>query len=272
LLKSQTTGNGFDSLGFSIDVGGVQVVNQTFTDASSAAAYFDDNAIDLGAAPVSADLTVDFNFDFVSSTYGNGFGIEALFGVACYCPGTRIATDRGEIEIETLQIGDRVLTVRGEARPIRWIGRRSYGARFARRNKQLWPVLISAGALGTGIPARDLFVSPRHAMYLDGVLIPAQALVNGSSIVQTTPGQVDYIHIELDTHDVILAEGAASESFVDDDSRAMFQNAAEHAALYPYAACSPAIYCAPRVEDGFALEAVRRRIARHPPSRLARSR
>ena len=71
---------------------------------------------------------------------------------------------------------------------------------------------------------------------------------------------MEYVHVELETHDLILAEGAAAESYVDDDSRAMFHNAHEYHALYPDAVRRPALYCGPRVEEGFALEAVRRRL------------
>jgi hypothetical protein len=94
-------------------------------------------------------------------------------------------------------------------------------------------------------------------------------LLNGTSITQLEAvDQVEYIHLELDTHDVILAEGAPSETFLDDDSRDMFHNAEEYRALYPDATLTAQRYCAPRVEDGEALEAVRERLAaRVPPAR-----
>jgi hypothetical protein len=181
---------------------------------------------------------------------------------ACYVAGTRIAVPGGEAPIEQLAIGDHVLTASGAARPIVWIGRRSYGARFTAGRRCVLPVLIRAGALDGMVPQRDLMVSPRHAMYVDGLLVPANALVNGSSIVQlTAAARVDYVHIELASHDVILAEGAPSESFVDDDSRGLFHNAHEFAALYPGATRCPAAYCAPRCDHGYEVEVIRCRIA-----------
>jgi hypothetical protein len=99
-------------------------------------------------------------------------------------------------------------------------------------------------------------------MYLDDVLIEAKDLVNGVSIVQAN--QVDtvkYFHIELETHDVIIAEGAPSESFLDDDSRGLFHNAHEYSTLYGETPSAPARYCAPRCNEGFAVEAARKRIA-----------
>jgi glycosyltransferase involved in cell wall biosynthesis len=100
-------------------------------------------------------------------------------------------------------------------------------------------------------------------MFLKGVLIEAIDLVNGVSIIQAERVEhVDYFHIELDTHDVIVAEGALSESFVDDDSRGIFQNAHEFAALYANTPpVRPARYCAPRLAFGAEVEAARRRIA-----------
>jgi hypothetical protein len=83
------------------------------------------------------------------------------------------------------------------------------------------------------------------------------------SITQVTRDSVDYFHLELDSHDVILAEGAPSETFIDDDSRGMFHNAHTYAELYPDAPATPALYCAPRIESGFRLETIRQRLAAH---------
>ncbi len=182
-------------------------------------------------------------------------------GTPCYCPGTRILTDRGAVPVEALAVGDRLVTLDGPAEPIRWIGRRAYAGRFIGGNRDILPVRIRAGALDNGLPNRDLLVSPLHAMFLDGMLVPAGALVNGATVTQDAAADaVHYIHLELDRHAVIFAEGAASETFVDDDSRAMFQNAHEHAAAFPDHVPVPASYCAPRVVDGEVLARIKRGI------------
>jgi hypothetical protein len=155
------------------------------------------------------------------------------------------------------------MTQTGEARPVKWIGKRSYSGRFVMGRRDILPVCFKAGSLDENVPRRDLWISPHHAMYLDGVLIEAKDLVNGISIVQAEHVEkVEYFHIELDSHDVLLAEGAWSESFIDDDSRAMFHNAHEYRKLYAEEPIEPARYCAPRLEDGFEIETVRHKIAR----------
>jgi autotransporter passenger strand-loop-strand repeat protein len=196
-------------------------------------------------------------------TQDNASGTEiTVDGTPCYCRGTMIRTDRGEVAIEALVIGDLVATHADALRPIRWIGRRSYSGRFATGNRDVLPVRIRADALEDGVPRRDLFVSPLHALHLDEVLIPAACLVNGVSIVQVEAVEcVEYFHIELESHDIIFAEGAAAESFVDDGSRGMFFNATDYWRLHPEEMRGPARFCAPRLEDGYRVEAIRRRLA-----------
>ena len=213
-----------------------------------------------GAVSSSLQLSGDYSGYTFAAGDNPPFG-TVITDTPCYCPGTLILTDRGEIAAEALAIGDRVVTVSGQAEPIRWIGRRSYAGRFLAANRNALPVLIRAGALGAGLPRRDLRVSPLHAMFIDGALAPAGELVNGTTITQDVACQhVDYIHVELARHDVIFAEGAPSETFLDVDSRAMFHNASDFAALYPDAP-PPDGFCAPRLQSGPALEAIRQRLA-----------
>jgi hypothetical protein len=174
------------------------------------------------------------------------------------------------VPVESLAIGDSVVTVSGLARSIKWIGQRSYAGRFTRGQKRILPICITAGALSCGVPRRDLWLSPNHALYIDGVLIEVRDLVNGVSILQAeTVGRVDYFHIELDDHELLIAEGAAAESFIDDNDRGLFHNAHEYRQLYPVTPAATQRYCAPRLHEGVEVEDVRIRLARRAKRRLA---
>jgi glycosyltransferase involved in cell wall biosynthesis len=227
------------------------------------------NGGDLGDWLNTSPYTADAFNDSAASGIANpvtSVDTELLnilgYQIACFCDGTRILTEHGEVPVDQLAIGDRVATWSGALRPIKWIGRRSYGGRFIRGNLNVLPVIVKAGALADGVPRRDLFLSPLHALLLDGVLVPAECLVNGRSIVGCQAAEtVAYVHIELDSHDVIFAEGAAAETFVDCDSRGMFQNAHEFAELYPGDEPTCWAFCAPRLDDGPALGRLWRKLA-----------
>ncbi|MGO8737325.1 Hint domain-containing protein [Rhodoblastus sp.] len=154
--------------------------------------------------------------------------------ITCFYPGTMIRTPEGEVAVETLNPGDLVLTADGAAKPVNWLGRQTVSTVFADPTRIL-PIRVKAGALADNVPARDLLVSPDHALLVDGVLIHAGALVNGASIVRETkvPRVFTYYHIELDDHSLILAENAPAETFVDNVDRLGFDNWAEFEALYP---------------------------------------
>ena len=184
--------------------------------------------------------------------------------IACFAGGTMILTPHGEVAVEALQIGHTVTTISGAHRPIRWIGRCAYDGAFIARNRHALPILIKPGALADGVPCRELMLSPRHAVFdtETGTLIPAERLVNGVSVVQRRDlAAVFYYHIELASHDVLLADGAPAETFVDRDSRLMFHNAGDYTAMFIGAEAAHLPFCAERHESGPVLDAVQARVA-----------
>jgi hypothetical protein len=159
-------------------------------------------------------------------------------GSKCMLLGTRILTSRGAEPIENLSIGDCVMTSHGEAMPIKWIGYR----RFTQGPAAHWPdsvhpVRVARSALADDVPHTDLYLSPMHALFIDGSLIPVKYLVNGTSIAYAIPegtADIEYFHIELETHDVILAEGAPVETLLvtAEYGRESFSNFVEYQRRY----------------------------------------
>ena len=196
----------------------------------------------------------------IRAEYVDGFETGDLDNVdlaaACYCPGTLIATPRGPQPIETLAAGDLVLTADGASEAVRWIGRRSYDGRSIAENPLMLPVTIRAGALADHIPHADLTVSPGHAMFVDGQLVPAWRLVNGVTITQAAAVDiVHYLHLELPRHALLLANGAPAESFLDiADFRSQFHDATARPGPAPSQPFQS------RLEDGFALQAIQARL------------
>jgi hypothetical protein len=145
----------------------------------------------------------------------------------CFCDGTMIATPEGEIEVERLAADDKVLTANGAVRTVTWAGAGRALATHGRRGPAT-PVIVRKGALADNVPHTDMRVTKGHALLPDGVLIPVEFLVNHQSILWDDHAQeVSLRHIELEVHDVLLANGAPAESYRDDGNRWLFQNANE---------------------------------------------
>jgi hypothetical protein len=144
-----------------------------------------------------------------------------------------IGTPDSEVAVETLKRGDPVLTHDGRSMPVDWLGIQTISMRFADRMRVL-PIRIRAGALAENVPARDL-LSSDHDILVEGALIHASTLVNGTSITRVTavPQTFTFYHLEVEDHPLILAENAPAETFVDNVDRLGFDNWAEHEALYP---------------------------------------
>jgi len=203
----------------------------------------DDSDIDVldltGAAEAAnpgGSLTVDFTPGDPESgtvTFLDADGMEtgtATFSeienvvLPCFTPGTLIATPQGERKVEELQVGDRIITRDNGIQQIRWVGHRSLAHEEMDGSPKLQPVLIRQGALGNGLPERDMLVSPNHrvlvandktALYFEDreVLVAAKHLtgLKGVDVVETAG--ITYIHFMFDQHEVVLSDGAWTESF-----------------------------------------------------------
>lgn len=185
--------------------------------------------------------------------------------VYCFLADTRIATPAGAVAVQDLAIGDLVLTADGPPVPVRWVGRQTVVAAFgpdeARR-----PVLIRAGALAPGLPARDLRLTADHALLLDGLLVQAGALVNGTTIRPMTTEELGarytVFHVETELHEAVLAEGVPAETFIDNVARRRFDNYEEFVALYGDGPAPTAEMDLPRVKSARQLpRAIRHRLA-----------
>jgi hypothetical protein len=191
---------------------------------------------------------------------GNG---EVLISpkAACYCRGSLILTERGEVAVEHLQIGDRVVTASGLCRPIVWLGHRALNVSRHREPLDLWPVRVAASAFGEGLPRRDLWLSPGHNIAAEGVIMPICALINGHSVAQVKQDKVEYWHVELDAHDILLAEGLPAESYLDCGNRTAFVNGGAFVEAYPnFQPKYWAETCLPLVHGGIEVVAAKARL------------
>lgn len=189
-----------------------------------------------GEVTLNEDGTVTFVADegftgYDSFTYtitdGNGGEDSAYVNVEvlpCFTPGTLIATPQGERLVEDLEVGDRVITRDNGIQEIRWIGRKELTGHQLARKPHLRPVLIQQGALGKNLPEHDLLVSPNHrvlvandktTLYFEEreVLAAAKHLTGLEGVDEVDTLGVTYIHMMFDAHEVVLSNGAWTESF-----------------------------------------------------------
>lgn len=191
---------------------------------------------DNGDPIVLTDTGTYYIFSDSSSLAGTMVTTVTTTGTYTYCfaAGTQIATPDGERCVETLAIGDTVRTETGDDVAVKWVGRQTLRKLFAGPHMQ--PVRIRAGALGESLPHTDLIVTADHGMVIDGFVINASALINGTTIewvpLDELPNQITYHHVETDSHDVILANGAPAETFMDATGRKAFDNYQEYIDLY----------------------------------------
>ncbi|MBD9527837.1 Hint domain-containing protein [Paracoccus sp. PAR01] len=175
------------------------------------------------------DIPLDVPLTIVSNTDSQLFppvAIEVPYEelVVCFASGTFIETANGPVPVNNLVVGDRVLTADNEFQEIRWIGFRQLDRATLERNPNLCPVRIRAGALAPGLPETDLIVSPQHRVLVTSeisrrmfgtkdVLVAAKHLlaVNGIDIL-TDIDSVTYWHFLLNAHQIVMANGVATES------------------------------------------------------------
>jgi hypothetical protein len=193
--------------------------------------------------------TLTFGASVSSFIVTTGPGISGTdLTTLCFCAGTLIGTPDGEVQVEKLKAGDMVLTAHNGPRAVRWIGR---GKVLATRGKRTaaTPVIVRRCALADNVPNQDLHVTKAHGLYIDDVLIPVEFLVNHRTILWDDRAQeVEIYHVELDRHDVLLANGAGAESYRDDGNRWLFQNANAGWGLPPQDPCAPVLTGGPMVD------------------------
>jgi len=258
-----------DAISFAGDVHGFgqgDVIDlEGITDATSAG-IINGNTLEVQrSANPALHFELETGRDFSGAAFTLGFDDDSHFlttDLACFVTGTLIETTRGPVAVETLREGDMVQTASGGMRPVRWIGWRRLDLGAHPHPSLAQPIRVRRDAFGPALPRRDLLLSPDHAVFVDGVLVPVRLLVNGATITRETTwlAPITYFHVELDAHDILLAEGLPAESYLDTGNRGVFQNGGVPVILHPdlsdidgqarrvTASCAPFVDQAARVE------------------------
>jgi hypothetical protein len=218
---------------------------------------------------VESGATYDINLGRSQSFAGDYFHLSPDEGAGtfvtedqtpCFCRGVMILTPAGEAPVERLRVGDRVVTMAGEEKPITWIGQGR--RRITRPDSNARPVIVRRDALADGSPKRDLRLTRGHSLYLDGMLIPVEFLINGHSIRWDDVARaVEFYHVELAEHDVLIADGAPTESYREDGNRELFENPES-----PRFTTADTLWFAPVTTGGPRLDRIWRRLLDRPGS------
>ncbi|WP_050518464.1 Hint domain-containing protein [Pseudorhodobacter antarcticus] len=167
--------------------------------------------------------------------------------IPCFTPGTMVVTQKGECAVESLVPGDKVLTRDSGYQTLRWVRARDVSGAELAATPAFQPVCLAAGALGAGLPVRDMTVSPQHRFLMSGtraemlfgeheVLVSALHLINDHSVLRVSVPHVTYIHLMFDQHEIIRADGVWTESFQPGDMTSASMDHAQRAevfALFP---------------------------------------
>jgi hypothetical protein len=213
----------------------------------------------IAATPLNPSSTL---LPVTTTNPGNGGLALVTTALPCFREGTRLAGEHGQVAVETLRPGARLRTAGGALREVVWVGHSRVDCRRHPRPHDVLPVRVAAGAMGDGLPRRDLWLSPDHALFVGGHLVPVRYLLNGATIVQEAADRVRYFHVELATHDILLAEGMPAESYLDTGNRGAFANGGTVAMAAPDFALRvwEAAGCAPLCIGGEMLAEIRERL------------
>ncbi|MGE7418766.1 Hint domain-containing protein [Methylobacterium tarhaniae] len=232
--------------------------------------YSSPNATSFSSVEYSREF-IDNTASPVTRTFTNAQSSNVLVNsvAVCFTSGTCVRTLRGEVAVEDLRVGDHAVTASGALRPIVWIGHRRLEADGPVLPPSQQPVRIRAGAFGPGLPVRDLRLSPGHPVLVGadadgagGHLVPIMCLINGTTIAREPVASATYWHVELDSHDILLAEGLPAESYLDWGDRPFFDEASDHALHNPdFVVPGLAARCRPVAVDGPVVEAERARLS-----------
>jgi hypothetical protein len=195
------------------------------------------------------NLVVDLGAPAGNVTIASGPGIDGTeITTICFCRDTQIGTPDGEVPVQTLKAGDIVLTAHNGPRKVTWVGTGKVLATRGKRGIQT-PVIVRKGAVADNLPHQDLHVTKAHSLYIDDVLIPVEFLVNHRTILWDDRAQeVEIYHVELESHDILIANGVPAESYRDDGNRWLFQNANEGWHLPPQEPYAPVLTGGPIVD------------------------